>query len=60
MARKKLTKTQIKNTLKTIDNAFGKLLSDRYFHGSESLVPMSTKKLIENAMPIQRLRQRFK
>jgi hypothetical protein len=57
---KKMTKAQVKKTLTSIDKLFGKLLSDKFNYGSDSLVPMSTKNLIDKAIPIQRIRQRFK
>lgn len=45
MAKKKLTKTQVKRLLNTSNAAIYKLALDRLQHGTGSLIPITFKKL---------------
>jgi len=45
--KKKLTKTQVRKKVKTLNGILYNLLLDKMGHGSESEVPFSKKKLME-------------
>jgi len=46
MVKKRLTKAQVKRTMKTLEKAIGVLMIDKTFH-RDSFVGMSLKKILE-------------
>ena len=59
MAKKKLTKTQVKRKLKTIDNATASLILDKV-EQNNSIVTMSLPRLLELSKPFRTLLNRLK
>ena len=54
MPKKKLTKTQVKNKIRTAKIALYALYFDKFDHGTSSNMPMSTKKIEALYFPLMR------
>jgi len=54
MPKKKLTKAQVKRKMATARNALYDLYLDKFGYGSESIIPISFRKLEEMYNPITR------
>jgi|TARA_R110000822_G_C14966827_1_gene456818 hypothetical protein len=52
MPKKKLTKRQVKSKLKTLKNVAYDLALDRMGHGTDSLVPISFRKLNQDILNV--------
>jgi hypothetical protein len=59
MPKKKLTKAQVKRTVKTIISSMTRMFNDKIEH-SNSDVPMSAKKLLDSIIAMQGVERRIK
>ena len=59
MARKKMTKAQVRKTMQSAKNALYKLFMDKFDHGTKSEVTLSTKKLEEMYFPLMRAKDKL-
>ncbi len=59
MARKRMTKAQVRKTMQSAKNALYKLFMDKFDFGTKSEVTMSTKKLEEMYFPLMRAKDKL-